>query len=1042
MGEIVFAQCSQLNTVIVKWNTPLSVNTNVFNEVSLPAATLFVPAGTKLLYEAADVWKDFGTIIEQGGTDPCATPIASGTTGDLTWTLCPDGTLTISGAGAMPDYERNDTPWNLYQEQIITVVIEQGVSSIGNWAFGNYNRLTSFTIPNSITRIGDYAFWACYLNLNTLTIPENVTSIGHSAFKNNEISSIIMPDGVINIGIEAFAENNRLTSVTIPKSVVNYESGTFYDCKNLTSINVDSENNNFSSEDGVVFNKNKTTLIECPNGKIGDYTIPSSVTNIGPNAINSCSKLTSIIIPETVTAIKEWAFMNCSSLTSISIPKNVAYIGPGVFTGCTSLTSINVNAENNNYIDQNGVLFDKSQTAILRYPIGKTGNSYDIPNTVTHIEFEAFSNCNSLISIEIPAEVTNIGELAFWNCINLDTLIVKSTVPISINANVFNGITISDITLLVPSGTKSLYEAADVWKDFGTIVEQAPPTVAVTSISLDKTELNLLVDSTAQLIATILPEDATNNNVTWSSSNEAIASVSATGLVTALAEGAATITVTTEDGGFTATCTVTVTRPLSSDATLSNLAVNAGTLTPQFSPNTTGYTVVVENSTESIVITATKNHAAATVSGDGTKSLSVGENTFDITVTAEDRTQKVYTIKVTREAVTIVAVTSVSLDKTEANLLIGATEQLTATVLPEDATNKNVTWSSSNEAIAFVSADGLVTAWAEGVATITVTTEDGGFTAACTVTVARPLSSDATLSNLAVNAGTLTPQFSPNTTGYTVVVENSTDSITIMATKNHAAATVSGAGTHSLSVGENTFDITVTAEDGTQRIYTIKVTRETPAVEVNETEPAGANGTGKFELSLTVPANVLFSGSFTLTLPNGFHLDLSQTKLSDDLSGQLTLTFTQNADGSWLFTIGVKEGLRNKTDNVYQKLVDIVYTIDESIANGNYEAHIQDLSFVFEDNTRIEEAEIPVNVTVDHSYTNIPSVSASVQVYVYKQILYVDTPLAERINIYSMTGKLLYNIEKPAGKISFAVNRPERILIVKGSSGWVQKVIL
>ena len=234
---------------------------------------------------------------------PVAASAQSGTTGDLAWSLS-DGTLTISGTGAMPDYEdREDIAWYSHSSSITRVVIENGVTSIGEWAFSACYNLTSVSIGNNVTSIGSFAFESCS-RLVSIDIPGSVTSIGGGAFI-----------------------NCNLTSVTIPASVTSIGMAVFNYCSSLTDIIVESGNAYYSSDAGVVFNKDKTVLITCPAGKSGDYTVPSSVTVIGDYAFFSCEDLTFITIPASVTGIGDLVFNNCYSLTSVTnlnpIPQNV-----------------------------------------------------------------------------------------------------------------------------------------------------------------------------------------------------------------------------------------------------------------------------------------------------------------------------------------------------------------------------------------------------------------------------------------------------------------------------------------------------------------------------------------------------------------------------------------------------------------------------------------------------------------------------------------------------------------------------------------------
>lgn len=256
--------------------------------------------------------------------------------------------------------------------------------------------------------------------------------------------------------------------------------------------------------------------------------------------------------------------------------------------------------------------------------------------------------------------------------------------------------------------------------------------VAVTGVTLDKTSLSIEAGQTAQLTATVQPGNADNQSVTWSSSDNNVVSVDATGKITANAKGSATITVTTADGGKTATCTVTVTEPAAP------VAVTGVTLNKN---NTTIYTGRTEtlnatiqpaDATNKAVTWTSNNTGVATVNNGVVTGVSVGSATITAKTADGGFTA---TCTVTVEEAPIVHPTEVSISKTSINLQIGGSETLTATVTPADANNKNVTWSTSDATMATVDKNGKVTGIKAGNATITATTEDGGKTATCSVTV-------------------------------------------------------------------------------------------------------------------------------------------------------------------------------------------------------------------------------------------------------------------------------------------------------------------
>ena len=234
----------------------------------------------------------------------CSTSIAladtyTGTTGDCTYTLDTDeGTLVISGSGAMADYSQYSyAPWYSYLSDIKTVTIVDGVTNIGEYAFFNCSSLTSVTIPDGVTSIGSYAFYSC-----------------------SSLTSITIPDGVTSIGAYAFAHvKTSLTSVTIGSGVTSIGEYAFYDCTGLTNFTVGEGNTAYVSVDGVLYTYDMTELICYPAQKTDtSYTIPDGVTKIFDYAFEYCSYLTSITIPESVTEIGPYAFNGCTSLTSLT----------------------------------------------------------------------------------------------------------------------------------------------------------------------------------------------------------------------------------------------------------------------------------------------------------------------------------------------------------------------------------------------------------------------------------------------------------------------------------------------------------------------------------------------------------------------------------------------------------------------------------------------------------------------------------------------------------------------------------------------------
>ena len=340
---------------------------------------------------------DFGV----GGNAIAASAASSGNCGDsgsnVTWSLDDNGTLTISGSGKIEDCRSDiDQPWYSNRSDITSVVIEPGVTSIGSQAFYECSNLTSITIPSGLTSIGEQAFGNC-TGLTSITIPSGFISIGDYAFWNcTGLTSITIQNGVTSIGTGAFWNCTGLTSITIPSSVTSIGVNVFYNCTGLTDITVDSSNPSYCSESGVLFNKDKTTLIYYPLGKNGSYTIPDGVTAIGDYAFYYCSGLTSVTIPSSVTSIGESAFRHCTGLTSITIPNSVTSIVNLAFWDCDSLTIVYIPSGVNFVPDESGLTGDFiSQTATkITYTVDSSnnvkitdislssGNTVDIPATI------------------------------------------------------------------------------------------------------------------------------------------------------------------------------------------------------------------------------------------------------------------------------------------------------------------------------------------------------------------------------------------------------------------------------------------------------------------------------------------------------------------------------------------------------------------------------------------------------------------------------------------------------------------------------------
>jgi len=551
-----------------------------------------------------------------------------------------------------------------YCTNLTSVTIPNSVTSIGSYAFSSCTSLTSITIPNSVTSIDGYAFQYC-TSLTSITIPNSVTSIGAGAFQYcTSLTSVTIPNSVTSIGNGVFSGCTSLTSVTIPDSVTSIGDDAFRYCSSLTSVTI--PNSVTSIGNGVFYGCTSLTSVTIPNSvtSIGSYvfmdctsltsvTIPDSVTSIGSLAFEDCTSLTSVTIPNSVTSIGEGAFSSCTSLTSVTIPNSVTSIGEGAFESCTSLTSVTIP----NSVTSIGMCAFSNCTSLT---------SITIPDSVTSIGDGVFFGCANLTSITIPDSVTSIGSYAFYDCSSLTSITIPDSVTSIGDYAFYDCSSLTSIT--IQNKETAIYDSANTISSTATIRGYDPSTAKtyaekydrafesiVTGVSLNKTSITINKGLTDTLTATVIPSNATNKNVTWKSSNDAIATVDANGNVTAVAKGTATITVTTEDGSFTDTCNVevkevyTVTFVDYNNNVLGTDTVNyGGTATAPANPTREGYTFTgwdkdFSSVTEDMTVTAiySKNEIPntppiITLLGDNPTNITVGETFNEPGATAID----------------------------------------------------------------------------------------------------------------------------------------------------------------------------------------------------------------------------------------------------------------------------------------------------------------------------------------------------------------------------------------------------------------------
>ena len=303
IGDTAFQYCTSLASVTIP-DSVTSIGGRAFDGcASLTSVTI------------PDSVTSIGDWAFDGCTSLTSVTIPDSVTSIGDWAF--DGCTSLTSV-TIPDSVTSIGDWAFaYCKSLTSVTIPDSVTSIGGYAFAVCKSLTSVTIPDSVTSTGECTFSDC-VSLTSVAIPDSVTCIDNGAFYGcRSLTSVTIPDGVTSIGRSAFSWCTSLTSVTIPDSVTSIGSGAFSNCAALTGIWVTEGNSHYSSDaSGVLFSKDKTTLVQCP-GTLAACTIPDSVTSIVGYAFDGCTSLTSVTIPDSVTSIGDWAFSGCKSLTNV-----------------------------------------------------------------------------------------------------------------------------------------------------------------------------------------------------------------------------------------------------------------------------------------------------------------------------------------------------------------------------------------------------------------------------------------------------------------------------------------------------------------------------------------------------------------------------------------------------------------------------------------------------------------------------------------------------------------------------------------------------
>ena len=505
IGEYALNFCTGLTELFVHATTPPTVGTNAFMNVNL-AIPVYVPAASLDAYKAAAGWKDFNNLQAL---------VTEFTVNNLKYKVADHiDEVELTGYVTKPTGKLDIPASVTYGSKTYSV------TSIVEQAFDGCSALTEVTIPASVTSVGSNVFNGCS-SLTQATIGDGLTEISTFMFTNcSALEKLVIGKGVTKIGSYAFANCSNLKEITVlasnPPSVasdrtfenVSRDIPVYVPLEALSAYKAASVWKGFTNLQPISteftvdkLKYNVTDLVantvEITSGYgDGALNIPATVTyagteykvtSIGVEAFYDCS-FTSVTIPDGVTIIKYSAFQNCTELTEVTfgnsittieysafyyctslkqvtIPKSVTNIGVNVFFYCTALTHINVDAANPAYSSENGVLFNKDKTTLLRYPAAKPGATYTVPKSVTCIGENAFGQCTALKELTLSENVSKIESYAFEDFAAITKMTVLATVPPTAETSAFKYFNL-DTPVHVPAESLSAYQAADGWKEF------------------------------------------------------------------------------------------------------------------------------------------------------------------------------------------------------------------------------------------------------------------------------------------------------------------------------------------------------------------------------------------------------------------------------------------------------------------------------------------------------------------------------------------------------------------------------------------------
>ncbi len=989
IGEQALGNCTALTDITVGWAAPLDIQANVFHpSVTLQNIKLHVPAGRTKAYRGKDVWKTFGKITDGTITN---SPLDA----TQTWWEYDDATrtLTVSGTGAMPDFNSfDDQPWKDVREKIKTVVIEAGVTSIGNKAFTGCEVLTSVTLPGSgLETIGEKAFMGCE-KLPSITIPKSVTTIKEQAFLYCQALGAVTVGWTEARFIPAISESENVffSSSDHQTKVLHVPAGTaeMYRAKDVWKkfFIMDGKTAGGDLSTGLhwAYDDETKTLSITGQGEIPDYNYPNEqpwcafggkaqtltlgegVTKIGKNAFAGFQVLPSITLPKSVATIGKLAFENCHKLTDVTvawtdnnipIPHEQAFGLPGlvlhvpvgtvetyktkdvwkrffIMDGKTAGgdLSTGLHWEFNN---ETKTLSITGAGEIPDYDNNLWGNrpwdafkekvqTVTLGEGVTKIGKWALCELRKMTSVTLPKSVTEIRERAFASSKSLTNFTVAwkdaRSIP-DIRANVFDDVTLSDITLYVPEGMVDTYKAKNVWKDFD--IQETPPILS--AALTDAAPMAWTAGSTKQI--------KVQGNKKWKATIPAAAQTwlefaGGDGITIVSESPDTTLTVKAKNAnGITAARTAMldfVFEDGSGPATPVTVAVTQEAFSPTLSVTPATLTFTFDGEDKALTVTANQPWTAQCDASWITLSATSGTGNGTITVNApayedeQPRTANIFFVSgALKETVTVTqnpkpGPAFVALDYTELTLPAGASQRLVVTTYPKKADiHRDVKWYSSNNDIATVSRDGTVTALAPGRADITVVANVGGQQTACRV-------------------------------------------------------------------------------------------RVVPAEQMVSVASGSDN---MLRLALVAPSDADFTLSFDVDLPEGFALDAKKTAPDASLAAGYAVTVTGKR-------VEMKpNGLRSGGTMEKRNLLTFACTAAPGTSKGSYKAALRNFTFTPTAGYALQNITVPFTFT--HTVAN--QTIDGLRVYAADGALHLTLPKAETVHIYNVVGSLVRTMNASAG---------------------------